>query len=82
MLDGAHECCTRYSEAHAGVSALAAIDWSRLLEDPNRATFARALVGDLADLLDQSPAVATWRGVEAPETSVHTTRDASVLRNV
>lgn len=82
MIDGTHECCTRYSEAHAGASALAAIDWSRLLGNPSGATFARALVADFELLLSQAPAIASWRGAEAPETSVSTSRAAPVLRNI
>lgn len=82
MIDGTHACCTRYAEAHAGASALAAIDWARLLANPNSATFARALVADLEQLLGQAPPLASWRGAEAPETSVTATRAAPVLRNL
>lgn len=82
MIDETHPCCTRYSEAHAGASALAAIDWARLLKNPSGATFARALVADLAALLGQAPAIAAWGGLEAPETSVSTARVAPVLRNI
>jgi hypothetical protein len=82
MIDGSHECCTRYSEAHAGASALAAIDWARLLGNPNGATYTRALVSDLAAMLGQDPAITSWSGTEAPETSVHTSRAAPVLRNL
>jgi len=82
MIDGTHECCTRYSEAHAGVSALAAIDWTRLLGIPSHATFARALVRDLEVMLGQAPEIASWSGNEAPETSVSTSRATPVLRNI
>lgn len=82
MIDGPHPCCTTYSEADAGAAALAAIDWGRLLQSPKCATFARALVSDLASALDQAPAVGSWRGIEAHETSIHEVRTAPVLRNI
>lgn len=82
MLNGSHPCCTDYTEAHAGAGALAALDWGRLLQSSHCATFARALVSDLASALGQGPAVASWRGVEAQETGVHVVRQAPVLRNI
>jgi hypothetical protein len=81
MIDPVHPCCTTYAEATRGADALATLDWAKLLRAPDRATYARALVADLALALGP-PALQGWEGTEAPLTSITRDRPDRVLRNL
>ena len=73
--------CSAYRESKGGSDALSALDWTSMLAQPEWYTAARALVGDLEDLLGR-PAVVIPRGREHPALSRTTHRTTRVLRNI
>ncbi|MCB9703592.1 MAG: hypothetical protein H6711_16985 [Myxococcales bacterium] len=75
--------CTVYRESHEGARALGLLEWSEVLgPDLDKMPFLRALVEDLADGLDQEPAVGPIYTRGAPETCRFTRREAPLLRNI
>lgn len=79
-----NEFCSTYHETHGGADALAGLNWNRLLATPGSAPFLRALVEDLADALEQAPALHTWPAgltSEAPTALSRAPRER-VLRNL
>ncbi len=74
--------CTAYSETKQGRRALVNLDWGALLQNPTHATFARAMVFDLANALGSAPAGVPTGGNEATLTSLHAPSSAPVLRNL
>lgn len=74
-------CCSSYSEATAA-KALARLAWPDVLRSAGHMQFARSLISDLADGLATDPVDFAITGVDAPLTSIHTSRPKPVLRNV
>jgi len=52
--DPEHERCSIYREAEGGAAALGGLRWKEVLGDPSHFVWARALIGDLADVLSVS----------------------------
>jgi hypothetical protein len=76
--DGTEKKCSRYRETHEGAKALCDLDWASVLGHPERCTFVRALIEDLADGLGEPPIV----GQRSPVTSRLQRRASLVLRNI
>lgn len=74
--------CTTYRETDHGSKALAQLDWATLIRSPRHMTYARALIGDLADALGIWPTHLAHSGVEAPATSIGQIPPDAVLRNI
>lgn len=73
------EYCTEYSETRQGAAALSTLAWDEVLE--HSAPFLRALVDDLAEMLDAEPNVAGW-AKQARSAALTAGRASGVLRNV
>lgn len=75
----AEKTCSAYAETEGGAAALGELDWSALLGDPRRATFARALVHDIADALGVDE---PFPGEVARETALNVLPRVPILRNI
>lgn len=73
--------CSTYSD-RAGAESLKQIAWDRVLAIPGHMRFLRALLFDLADALDSTPAGFSLDGDQSELTSLRTPRSLRVLRNV
>lgn len=76
------DCCTTYSETHAGVDALKALSWGALLSRPNQLGMLRALIEDLTDALGSTPSAPLAPGAVFPLTSRHALPQSPTLRNL
>lgn len=74
--------CTRYRETGGGASALAQLDWSTVIRQPNHMRYARALLADLADALGGWPSNVARGGELERLTSIHEVPRDRVLRNM
>ncbi len=80
--DDASKKCSTYRESGGGVDALRQLDWRSALRDETHMRYLRALVEDLADLLDEPLPAALQRGEVAALTSRHQQGRGQLLRNV
>lgn len=72
--------CSTYCDEH-GARALAELQWSAALSNPDHMCFLRSLVVDLADALACRPSL--WHaGCVAPSTSIHHIQGDPILRNI
>lgn len=77
--DPASPKCSAYDETSGGARALAQLDWSALMAQPEGALFARALLEDIAECLGlESP----FPGAVAPATARSVLPREPVLRNL
>lgn len=70
-----------YRESQGGAKALGALDWPRVVGNPTHCMFARALLGDLSEVLGR-PAAELPSGQEHHLVARATAPQARVLRNV
>ncbi len=73
--------CTAWSESKAGAEALGKLDWGAVLKNPKHCAYARALIDDVADALDE-PQPFDGGGTIAPLTARKPRHQVAVLRNV
>ena len=76
------ECCTTYSETHAGVDALKSLSWGALLSRPNQLGMLRSLIEDLSDALGSPPSAPLAPGAVFPLPSRHALPPSPTLRNL
>lgn len=79
--DPSREKCSTYG-AEQGGTALRQLDWSNVLATPTWCRFARALVADIADALDEDLALLSPDGVQHPTTSRVAAPVTRILRNL
>jgi hypothetical protein len=77
--DQQQKSCSNYSETVGGARALATINWAGLFGEASSARFARALIQDIADRLEEPD---PFPGEVAPCTGLSTARLEPVLRNL
>lgn len=73
--------CSAYTEPIAA-PALRQLAWSEVLRPPDRMQFARALICDIAHGLAHTPPEVALGGVQAPLTSIESSRSDPALRNL
>lgn len=82
-LDPAAKTCSAYRESHEGVAALSRLNWGEVLGPQHRRMpFLRSLIDDLADGLEQDPAIGVLHTKGAPETCRLTLPADPCLRNL
>ena len=79
--EGSHKDCTTYDETVGGSRALAGITWETLLARGGL-HYLRALVGDIAEVLEQTPTVGYLTETDPPLTSLLRRPRSPVLRNL
>lgn len=83
MRDPAEKKCSRYRESHEGVNALKNLDWETALQPQEMCVFLRAMVHDIAEMLDILPLPCP--GSSAPITArkhSNPNKRTFVLRNI
>jgi hypothetical protein len=77
-----HKKCTSYRETKGGAEALRQLAWSKLLDGSDTSRYARAMVRDIADRLDESLPFDVPEYAEATRTSRFSLPSDPVLRNL